>query len=127
MTGYMSQTADQFPILHLNEQSMPLLRGEVEFEMVKPRAMLQKEAGSKKHEVMDVDGMPVNEALFEHLRQLRLQLAHDQNIPPYMVFSDLSLRQMAALNGVGARKSKQYGDTFINAISEYQAKHEDPF
>ena len=130
LTGYMTQTTDQFPTLHLSEQSMPLLRGEVEFEMVKPRAMLKKEAGSKKHDVLDVDGMPVDEALFEHLRQLRLQLAHDQSIPPYMVFSDLSLRQMAALkpttltqfdqiNGVGARKSKQYGETFIGAIAAF--------
>ncbi|HCD34370.1 MAG TPA: DNA helicase RecQ [Phycisphaerales bacterium] len=128
--GYVSQTTDQFPILRLNEQSMPLLKGEVTFEMVKPRALLQKSAGSKKHDVTDVDGMPVDESLFEHLRQLRLQLAHDQNIPPYMVFSDLSLRQMSAIkpvtltqfdqiNGVGALKSKKYGETFVDAIAGF--------
>ena len=128
--GYVSQTTDQFPILRLNEQSMPLLKGEVTFEMVKPRALLKKSAGSKKHDVTDVDGMPVDESLFEHLRQLRLQLAHDQNIPPYMVFSDLSLRQMSAIkpvtltqfdqiNGVGALKSKKYGETFVDAIAGF--------
>jgi ATP-dependent DNA helicase RecQ len=128
--GYLSQTSDQFPTLRLNTQSMPLLKGEVQFEMVQPRAIEKKQVGSKKQALVAVDGMPVNEALFEHLRQLRLQLAHDQSIPPYMVFSDLSLRQMAALkpmtltqfdqiNGVGALKSKKYGETFVTAIAQF--------
>lgn len=129
--GYLNQsTIDQFPILKFNEQSTLLLKGEVEFEMVKPRALKQKSVGSKKHDVTDFDGTPVSEELFQHLRSLRLELAQKQSIPPYMVFSDLSLRQMAAfkpmtldkfdqINGVGARKSKKYGEIFVQAIAEF--------
>ena len=68
--------------------------------------------------------------LFEALRVLRKRLADEQNVPPFVVFGDVSLRQMAALapqsqdsfariHGVGEAKLRQYGETFVAAIRSY--------
>jgi ATP-dependent DNA helicase RecQ len=70
-------------------------------------------------------------ALFEHLRELRLRLARESNVPPYVVFSDATLRGMAqqrpgtetamkAVSGVGARKWERYGEAFVEAIRTFQ-------
>ncbi len=69
--------------------------------------------------------------LFEQLRQLRLRLAREANVPPYVVFSDATLRAMAqqqptteaamrSISGVGARKWERYGQAFIQAIQHYE-------
>jgi ATP-dependent DNA helicase RecQ len=81
-------------------------------------------------------GVPVYDTgLFEHLRSLRRQLAAASNLPPYMVFSDRSLAEMAAylpqspldfaaINGVGRAKLEAYSHDFISAIAAYCAEHE---
>jgi ATP-dependent DNA helicase RecQ len=70
------------------------------------------------------------ESLFEHLRALRKQLADQRNIPPYVIFTDASLQQMAkeapvnkmamlSISGVGEQKFATYGQAFINAILNF--------
>lgn len=72
-----------------------------------------------------------SDVLFEKLRRLRLQIAKDESVPPYVVFSDASLRdmidsrptspiEMLAVSGVGQKKMEQYGIRFINAIREHE-------
>ncbi len=69
-------------------------------------------------------------ALFEHLRALRKRLAYAQHVPPYMIFGDVSLKQMAAMkptnreafakvSGVGQKKLEMFGETFMDAIRNY--------
>jgi ATP-dependent DNA helicase RecQ len=69
-------------------------------------------------------------ALFERLRALRKRLADERGVPPYVVFSDVSLRQMASqlpfnseqflrINGVGEKKLREFGDIFLNEIAEH--------
>lgn len=69
-------------------------------------------------------------ALFERLRALRKRLAYAQHVPPYMIFGDVSLKQMAALkprnreafakiSGVGQKKLEMFGETFMDAIRNY--------
>lgn len=128
LNDYMGQTQDEFPVLHLSEASKPVLRGEVSVEMIQPRAMGKKSAGKAKaaaqHEA------PYDEELFEVLRQLRRTLAQEQSVPPYVVFNDAALRDMArkqptdlgmftTVSGVGEHKLKKYGDTFTEAISQW--------
>jgi ATP-dependent DNA helicase RecQ len=71
--------------------------------------------------------------LFEELRKLRTQIAKEEGIPPYLVFSDKSLRDMEnslpmneadfmRVNGVGQRKLEVYGDRFIDLIVGYKEK-----
>ena len=71
-----------------------------------------------------------DELLFEKLRQLRRRLADERNVPPYIVFSDVSLRHMAheypvnreafsRITGVGERKLADYGSSFIEEIEAH--------
>jgi ATP-dependent DNA helicase RecQ len=71
-----------------------------------------------------------DEILFERLRQLRKRLADERSLPPYIIFSDVSLRQMARLypsndagfariSGVGERKLRDFGAVFMAEIATY--------
>lgn len=71
-----------------------------------------------------------NAELFEKLRVLRKQIADAKNVPPFIIFGDVSLREMAlyypqshksfgAISGVGEKKLEQYGSLFINVIQEF--------
>jgi ATP-dependent DNA helicase RecQ len=73
---------------------------------------------------------PVGDALFDALRALRRDLAQDAGVPPYVIFHDSTLREMAALRptslralgelgGVGARKLEAYGDAFLGVICQH--------
>jgi ATP-dependent DNA helicase RecQ len=75
-----------------------------------------------------------DQGMFEHLRGLRRQLADAANLPPYMVFSDRALAEMAAylprtseeftaINGVGRAKLASYGEVFLGAIAAYAGEH----
>ncbi|MHB2040148.1 MAG: HRDC domain-containing protein [Acidiferrobacteraceae bacterium] len=70
------------------------------------------------------------EALFEALRTLRRALAQDQGVPPYIIFHDTTLQEMARtcpahleqlrrIPGVGAQKLKRYGARFLDEIAKY--------
>ena len=72
-------------------------------------------------------------ALFERLRSLRKQIADAQNLPPYIVFGDATLREMAQrqpcdadtfgeLSGVGSRKLAQYGPAFVAVIRAFRSE-----
>jgi ATP-dependent DNA helicase RecQ len=68
--------------------------------------------------------------LFEVLRQVRLRIARDRGLPPYVIFHDRTLQEMAsrrpatveelhALYGVGVRKATDFGDAFLDAIRTF--------
>ncbi|NEX12284.1 MAG: DNA helicase RecQ [Prosthecochloris sp.] len=113
-----------YPTLYLLEQSVPVLKGEARLEMVRViEKKTQKPSRSMEHGDYDHE-------LFEQLRTLRKQLADEQDIPPYIVFSDRSLRDMAALlpkddetmlevSGVGEVKLERYGRIFLDWIRRY--------
>ena len=76
----------------------------------------------------------VDKGLFETLRKLRSKIAGKKKIPAYIVFGDGALRDMARkrpvsldtfldVKGVGQKKSKKYGETFITAIKDYHSEH----
>jgi ATP-dependent DNA helicase RecQ len=73
-----------------------------------------------------------NEELFEHLRILRRQVADERDVPAYVIFSDVSLREMARsypttisafeqIPGVGKQKLKDFGKIFTTAIADFSA------
>lgn len=72
--------------------------------------------------------------LYEHLRRMRLQIAHDQGKSPYIVFSDKTLHELASMRptsiqeldgifGIGEYKKKTFGEIVVNAINEYCSNH----
>ena len=76
----------------------------------------------------DASWAHVDQALFESLRGLRLELARQRGVPPYVIFHDTTLRELARLkpttieqlygvSGIGARKAEQYGQRLLDVIS----------
>lgn len=113
---YLRLTTGEYPIVKLGAKSIPVLKGESSVYQKMSRKVEQKREESI--------------SLFEHLRLLRRDIATKENLPPYMVFADSTLREMAEacpenrpaflhLSGVGERKLEKYGDVFLGAIQEY--------
>ena len=125
--GYLIQDIANYSVLKLTEAARPLLRGEQTLQLSKPRI---RELTKKKRSRGDVLQGPYDEVLFDYLRELRKQLADVQGVPPYIVFGDASLVQMArekpadeegllAITGVGQHKLERYGSDFLDAIAIY--------
>ncbi len=117
-----------YPTLYLLEKAVPVLKNEAKVEMVR----IQEKKTAKKTRIEQTTAF--DHELFELLRALRKQLADEQGIPPYIVFSDRSLREMAALlpqsaedmlvvSGVGEVKLQRYGRQFLNLIRRYCEEH----
>ncbi len=115
--GYLVQ--GDYNVLKLTQKSLGLLRGD---EKVFLKAMPEE----KQKKVLDQAGA-MDEELFLRLRRLRKSLADQADLPPYVIFSDASLREMASrkptstdtfrqISGVGDRKLEMYGDLFIGEI-----------
>jgi ATP-dependent DNA helicase RecQ len=132
--GLLEETGDDYPVLRLNAASRAVLKAQRKLLLAPPAPRARKRRGA-----VDVAAAPGtgSEALFERLRALRKQLADAQRVPPYMVFSDASLKQMtqlrpqtleafAQVSGVGTRKLEQYGEPFTRAIRDF-ADADQPF
>jgi len=122
------------PILKLTEEAWKILRNQRSFYMVKQPV---KQEGSKKRNEpvvrspVSVEGLDAfGERLFAALRTLRTEIARSENLPPYIVFSDRSLLEMASvrprdsdeflqINGVGLRKLETYGERFLGLIQRF--------
>lgn len=116
---------DQYPILKLTEKGDNVLYGRE-----KVTALKREDVKERRRAVSGREFEPYDEVLFEKLRILRKKLADDQQVPPFIIFSDRSLHEMcryypAALpdmkkiSGVGDAKLKRYGDDFIREIKTY--------
>jgi len=124
----LSPDPQRYGGLRLTETSRPVLRGEqtVTFrEDVLARKTRQKAKPLQASGFGDAD--PKDEALWESLRVARLELAKAQDVPPYVIFHDKTLREIverrpqtleefATISGVGERKLELYGQTFLEAV-----------
>ncbi len=126
--GFLTQDIANYSVLKLTEAARPLLKGEIELQLAKPR--IRESARKTKRPKSDVHG-PYDEQLFDELRRLRKSLADAEGKPPYIVFGDATLVQMArekpldddallAITGVGRHKLEKYGGAFLDAIAGYR-------
>jgi ATP-dependent DNA helicase RecQ len=115
----------------LNADSRAVLRGERRVDVAESAPRVVPGRKSRRSEAAAAV-TPADEGLFQTLRDLRKRLATEAGVPPYVVFTDASLRAMAELRpttldafaripGVGDRKLAQYGETFTIAILEHGA------
>ncbi len=136
--GVLARASGDYPTIQLTAQSAALLKGEREVTLFRAKAAEQVAGSERKRGKLDYSGAtttPLSEqdkALFEHLRQLRRAIADKLGVPPYVVFSDAPLEEMArvrpgslatfaSIRGVGRSKLEQFGEQFIGAIAKHCA------
>lgn len=123
--GYLRQTEDKYAILHLTGTSGELMEQNTPF-IIAYKKEEEKKRDSKKS-VLAMDLSEKGKELFESLRELRAELARRRSIPPYMVASDKTLRDLCVrmpftkeellkVNGMGERKAEQYGEAILQKI-----------
>ena len=123
--GLISQNITQHSALQLTESARPVLRGEVPLMLAEPRV-----ANLKSRSAPKTYGGNYDRQLFAKLRKLRKSLADEANVPPYVVFNDATLLEMAEqlpvtandllrVNGVGHRKLDRFGMPFLTIIRDH--------
>jgi ATP-dependent DNA helicase RecQ len=126
--GFISVAYDNGNALKLTEQGREVLFRERLVNLVHLSTM-KSEPISKP--IAKTEKQENREGLFEALRKFRLKISRDENIPPYLVFSDATLQEMAQdkptsefemklISGVGVRKYQLYGELFINEILDFE-------
>ncbi|OKL41347.1 DNA helicase RecQ [Pontibacter flavimaris] len=124
--GLIEMAYDQGYTLKLTEQSKQVLFEGRRVQLVKFEEVKQEEPAVKARPKREL----IKDALFEKLRTLRKSLADEYGVPPYVVFTDATLQEMAAerptnkiamlaISGVGAQKYERYGDAFITEIIDF--------
>ena len=123
--GFLFQDIANYSVLTLTEEAGPLLKGEQTMSMPEPR--IRTSAKKAKAKRKSTDNLEYDQSLFEELRKLRKEIASEQGVPPFVVFSDASLAEMAALlpkddesmlaiTGVGQHKLERYGARFMKVL-----------
>jgi ATP-dependent DNA helicase RecQ len=121
--GCLRQDADRFNIVELTADGRAALKARQKITLTRPVAAPEP----AKHRAGEIG---CDEALFEKLRQLRKRLADEQAVPPYIIFSDVALRQMARfypqtesdfarISGVGETKLREFGGVFMVEITSH--------
>ncbi|AFQ42929.1 DNA helicase RecQ [Desulfosporosinus meridiei] len=114
--GYLQLANGEYPVVKLQPNAASVLKGEAKVS----RKITQKPSRVESEEV----------SLFEKLRELRRELAIRENLPPYLIFADSTLREMAqicpmdhgamiSVSGVGERKLEKYGNEFLEVIKRF--------
>lgn len=121
--GLVKQDAARFNVLETTPEGRAWLKERKPITLTKPMQV----APAKVSHAGEIE---CDETLFEKLRFLRKRLADERSVPPYIIFSDVALRQMARLypvnegefvriSGVGERKLAEFGKTFMGEIARY--------
>ncbi len=129
MKEYIVATSSEYPILQVGEKARELLDGTEQLLLREEKKEKQKKEGkTRKRE--DRSRMAMSNSIFERLRKVRLDLARQEKVPPYLIFSDRTLvelcqkmpqteEEMLEISGVGAHKLQKYGDAFLSVIRAF--------
>jgi len=129
--GLLKQIGDEYPVLALTPGGVDLLKDEQACPGLKlaRQRPIKKEAPRARSRAEEESWQDVDHALFDRLRAVRLEIARERGVPPYVIFHDATLREMARLRprsldellgvkGVGVRKADDLGDAFLAAIRD---------
>ena len=116
-SNYLVADGGQYPVLKVSVAGIDVLRGQ---QQVFRKAAVQAK-----------QSLPVNDELFEQLRQVRRELAESQGVPPFVIFSDRTLRElcttmpttldeMLSVHGIGESKIEKYGEQFLSILIEHE-------
>lgn len=123
--GFLEQSKDKFPVIQITNEGRKFLKERRTVQLCKPITAPTKQT----HQAGEIS---CDEALFERLRALRKRLANERDVPSYIIFSDVALRQMARnypqgeqefsrISGVGEKKLREFGEVFLREIAEHLA------
>lgn len=124
----LRQSQGQYPVIQLDSKAQSVLVGKQKVHML---TVIETKKVSVKSEVKTS-----HTECFNRLRHLRMTLAQQQNVPPYIIFSDKTLHEMASLlpenavqlrtiNGVGEKKMELYGEQFLDIIKAFLDENPD--
>ena len=129
---YLMLTTDGYSIVKLTEKSGQITGGEEQITMKMPKeaekeTKKHKETKGKKKKTAGLSA--ADEPMFEKLRELRMEIAREEKVPPYLVFSDKTLVHMCvekpadragmlSVSGVGEYKYEKYGERFLEEIQK---------
>lgn len=125
--GLVMQNIAMHSALQLTESARPVLRGEIPLQLAVPRIQTLKIKSTSRQKTY---GGNYDHKLFAKLRKLRKSLADENNVPPYVVFNDTTLLEMAEhlpispsdlldITGVGQRKLEKFGRPFMSMIRDH--------
>ncbi len=127
--GLVAAAPGKFATLQLTGTGLAALRERTPITLTKPFDVETRKRSKRRAGEIECD-----EALFERLRALRREIADKRDVPAYVIFSDVSLREMARayptttvefgrIAGVGQQKQRDFAETFIDAIKDYLARN----
>ena len=130
--GYLVQDFTRYGVLGLSTAARPVLKGETQVILGLPRDVAKTEEKSRRKSGA---GEGAHRALFDELRAVRKQIADAASVPPFVVFSDATLvdmaksrprdeRELLSINGIGELKLRKYGQQFLAAIDAYRRRSE---
>jgi ATP-dependent DNA helicase RecQ len=131
--GVLEQEGLEFPILRLNPASWEVMKGQRTVRLLQPvRRRKDERAAKSRADTASWEG--VDRELFDVLRSHRRILAEQKHLPPYFIFGDATLRELARVRpstlanmrlvyGVGQAKLTEYGETFLKVIIQYCREH----
>ncbi|MEM1123196.1 MAG: DNA helicase RecQ, partial [Bacteroidota bacterium] len=128
--GFLEVAYEANNVLRLTNLSQEVLFQQKKVELVQPQVAESRTAKAKEKAKVKPKRERVRDELFEILRVLRRELSQQRGVPPYVIFSDATLEEMAAkrptidadlmeISGVGERKLQLYGNFFMDKIIEY--------
>jgi ATP-dependent DNA helicase RecQ len=127
--GLLAREGDPYPVLRVTSAGAALLRGHGEcvlYRSVAPSGTRKRARSALRETFSSAE----HSDLFDVLRQVRLSIARERGVPPYVIFHDTTLREMAErrprtvddlheIYGVGVKKAADFGDAFLDAIREF--------
>jgi ATP-dependent DNA helicase RecQ len=127
--GLLQQTDEAYPVLRLTAPALTLLKDASSYPgLALARQRVPQKGETRRRSRAESESWDgVDRTLFERLRSVRLDIARSRGVPPYVIFHDATLREMARLRpssiaslmtvkGIGARKAEDLGDVFLEAI-----------
>jgi len=125
--GWLAREGEPYPVLRLTSSGAALLKGDGTCELFREQVPVKGRSRARGAGATTFAGDP---DLFDRLREVRTRIARERGVPPYVIFHDTTLKQMAErrpqtlddlhdIYGVGAKKAADFGDAFLDAIRLY--------
>ena len=138
-SGLLEADVEGYGALRLTDASRAVLRGErpVQLRTDPPRRARRERGAAGRADGAPVELDPAAQPLFDALRELRTRLAREQNVPPYVIFHDRTLREiaqrspgspeaLAGIAGIGESKLERYGEAVLAAVRDAAAQSSEP-